>query len=116
MSRAYDMCVEITGVKPERRERVIAACCEEWSFATGDFDDGSILGPAGRGLTASAGGRLCGGETEEEFADRIATAVWRANGGYCQVTIHATYLEVIPCESHVRDEDDFVGWQTNECP
>ena len=82
MSRPYDMCVEITGVRPERREQVIAACCEEWSFAPEDFDDVLPSDREAQKLTARAEGALCGGETEEEFADRIARAVWEANAGY----------------------------------
>ena len=106
------MCVDITGVRPERREQVIAACCEEWSFAPGDFESAPPSDREARKLTARAEGALCSGETEEEFADRIAGAVWEANGGYCQVTVCATYLEPPPCEEHVRDERDFEAWKS----
>ena len=111
------MCVEITGVGPGRRHLAIAACCKEWGFVAGDFDDAFPSDRDARKLTACAEGALCGGETEEGFADRIAQAVWEANGGYCQVTVRATYLEPPPCEEHVRDERHFEAWENSDmCP
>ena len=111
------MCVEITGVGPGRRHLAIAACCKEWGFVAGDFDDALPSERDARTLTARAEGALCGGEREEEFAGRIAGAVWEANGGYCQVTVRATYLEALPCGSHVRDERDFEAWKDKStCP
>lgn len=50
---------------------------------------------------------LTAGETEEEFADRIAKAIWEANGEYCDVTVHATYLESLPLNTYFRSEDDY---------
>ena len=48
--------------------------------------------------SSSAQSRLCGGESEKEFADRLAKAVWKANGkpGQC---MEATYLENLPYET-----------------
>lgn len=100
MSRNYSMTVTITGAARERVDAVKLAAAAEWPFDDGFLDDDGVL-------TASADDRLGGGETEEEFAERLAKAIWTANGDYCQVEIHATYLEDLPCETHYLDEDDY---------
>lgn len=33
--------------------------------------------------------------------------VWRANGKFCDVSVHATYLEDLPSETYSFDEADF---------
>ena len=62
-------------------------------------------------LTASADGQLCGGETESEFADRLAAAVWSANGAYCGVTVRNTYLDDLPYCTHTMQETDYRVWR-----
>lgn len=55
---------------------------------------------------------LCGGESEEEFADRISEAIWEANGGaYCMVHVMATYLENLPCDNHHRGRTKYDEWK-----
>ena len=111
MSRFYDMFVKIDNYAPERKERVIEACRDEWEFEPDAFD---AFRPRACDtpdpLTATGRSSLCGGETESEFADRLAVAVWRANGRFCQVTVAATFLDELPYESHVRDETDYDCW------
>ena len=58
-------------------------------------------------VIATAEGNLCGGENEHEFADRLARAIWKANGGYCYVAVRATNLENMPYETYSYDEDDY---------
>ena len=53
-----------------------------------------------------------GGESEEEFAARVTHAVWKANGGYCEVEVTATYLEELPYTTHELDEDDYAQWKS----
>ena len=100
MSRYYDMIVAVKGLAPERVEAVKAAAEAEWPFE--DWDESPE-----EGLTASAKDHLCGGESEEEFAQRLAVAVWRAHDAYCDVTVHALYLEELPYETHSLTEDDY---------
>lgn len=54
------------------------------------------------------GGRqaLCR-ETDQEFAERLARAVWTANGGPCEVEVRSTYLEDLPHEDFVLDKADY---------
>jgi len=102
MSRYYGMQVIIEGYATERQEDIINATSAEWAF--GDWDV--------RNSTLEAYGQdnLCGGETEEEFTDRIAAAVWKANEGHCRVEVRATYLEDLPHDHHERSEGDYARW------
>jgi hypothetical protein len=118
MSQFYEMSVEISEYDPEKELQIKAAAEEEWSFgdwwaadrADGKLVDalaGEIDDDIGKVLHASAQGSLCGGESEEEFTERLSLAVWRANGRYCCVVVDATYLESLPYETHSLDADDY---------
>lgn len=50
---------------------------------------------------------LCGGEGEDEFAKRVAKSIMKANGGPCEVSVQATFLEDLPHESYYFDEDNY---------
>ncbi len=99
MSRYYTMAVTITGAARDRVDAVKQAAEAEWTFDDWLLDDGV--------LTSPADGSLCGGETEEEFTERLAKAIWTANDGYCRVEVRATYLDQMPFETHCLDEDDY---------
>lgn len=100
MSRSYQMDLLVEGLRPERVEAIKEAASGEWPFE-------DALWLASEGLQGFGDGSLCGGESVEAFVDRIAQAVWRANGEYCQVEVRATYLEDLPSEHHGRFEDDY---------
>ena len=99
MSRAYEMRVEVTGFSVKQVEAIKNAAEQEWAFDKWREDEAELV--------SAAEGQLCGGEMEEEFADRLATAIWRANKGFCLVAISATCLDDLPYETHVRDEVDY---------
>lgn len=100
MSRVYDMTVEIEGYDKKLEEKIKSAASEEWPF-----DEWQQYPDCP--LTAGAEGNLCGGEQEDKFAARLAKAIWTANGGPCKVTVNATYLEDLPCETYALDEEDY---------
>jgi hypothetical protein len=99
MSRFYQMSVELSGHDPAKVAQVREAAEGEWPFD--DWFD------SGENLTASGQANLSGGEGEEEFAERLAAAIWRANGGFCRVSVDATYLENLPYETYELDESDY---------
>jgi len=103
MSRCYNMGVKIENLRPERIEAVKKTASEQWPFEDWFQHDGE--------LSAWGESTLCGGESEEEFSDRLAEAIWKAHGRYCQVTVEATYLEDLPCEEHVRNERHHRKWK-----
>jgi hypothetical protein len=99
MSRYYNMAVMIKGADPSRHPAIRSAASQEWDFTDWDSRDDFLM--------ASADDRLCGGETEEEFAERLAGIIFRAHGGPCEVEVVATYLEDIPCDSYTFGPDDY---------
>ena len=101
MSRSYAMHIEITGSDPAKQSQIEEVLREHWSIDYFAADNASPL------LVAEGESSLCGGESEEEFADRIAGAVWKVNGSYCEVMVTATYLDELPYEVHTRDESDY---------
>jgi hypothetical protein len=99
MSRFYGMNVTISDYNPALSKKVMDAAESKWPFEEWfDYDEQ---------LTAYGEDNLCGGETEEQFTERLSLAIWRANGAYCEVSVDATYLESLPYETHSLDEDDY---------
>lgn len=100
MSRMYAMAVEIRGFRPEALEAVKAAAEEAWDFGEWyETDEGMVH--------SDGDGTLAGGESEAEFAERLGKAIWRANEAYCEVTVHATYMEDLPYETYSLTEEDY---------
>jgi hypothetical protein len=100
MSRFYEMGVEISGYDAEKESQIKQAAGNQWPFedwwSSGEGD-----------LRASAQDSLCGGESEEQFTERLSVAIWRANGGFCEVVVNATYLDELPYEIHSLDQADY---------
>ena len=99
MSRYYSMSVTITGADPDRFDPIMAAASAEWEFDDWYSHNGV--------LTASGDAQLFGGETDQQFAERLTQAIWRANGGPCRVEVTATYLDELPCESYSLGAGDY---------
>ena len=100
MSRYYEMGVEILGYAPEKEDQIKQAAEGVWPFA-----DWSSSGDGN--LQASAQDSLGGGESEEQFTERLSVAIWRANGSFCEVVVNATYLDNLPYETHTLDQEDY---------
>lgn len=99
MSRFYNMGVVISGFSEDRVQDIKIAAEGQWPFGDWCEHEGE--------LASSAETSLCGGETAEEFADRLAKAIWTANKAFCFIDVHATYLDDLPYEIHSRDESDY---------
>ena len=106
MSRYYEASVEIEEFNKSQREQIQEACSEEWGFGKDAFQDFE-RGDGTRGMEAVAQDRLCGGETEEEFAARMAAAIWKANSGYCRVVVNTLYLEELPYVAYPMEEEEY---------
>jgi hypothetical protein len=52
-------------------------------------------------------GSLTGGQSPRQLIERLAVAVWQANGAFCTVTGRTTCLEDLPYETHVLDKIDY---------
>ncbi len=67
MSRSYSMLVRVRDVTPERVDRVKQAANDEWDFDDWHEHENSI--------SSCVDGCLCGGETEDEFSQRLNDAI-----------------------------------------
>ena len=99
MSRNYEMDIKISGYRPDRTAAIQEAIEQEWTITFACDDENT--------LTASGEDTLGGGESEEEFTERLSLAVWKANGEYCEVVVDATYLDDLPYQTHCLDEVDY---------
>ena len=99
MSRNYNMTVVVCNPQPDRMATIREAAAEEWDFDDWHEHRGQMFG--------YGEGRLGGGESEDEFADRLAKAIWRANGAACEIELRTTYVDELPYVEYSRDEDDF---------
>ena len=104
MSMHYGISVDIEEYDEKKVKLIKEAAENEWQFSEWTTFERE-------GVTALRAcyteDNLCGGTSEEEFADILAQAVWRANGACCKVSVNATYLEELPCQTHVRNEEDY---------
>ena len=100
MSRYYEMGVEISGYDPAKEDQIKQEAGSHWLFEDWWFSDEGVL-------QSSSQDRLGGGESEEQFTERLSVAIWCANGGFCEVIVNATYLEDLPYEVHMLDQEDY---------
>ena len=100
MSRFFRMELDISGHVPQNLDAIKKAAAEEWPF-----EDWREFAGA---WTSSAEGYLCGGEGDEEFAERLSKAIWLANGTFCEVQVRAFFLEELPVESYSFGKDDYL--------
>ncbi len=105
MSRYYNMVIKIDKYNADKSRVIISAVAEEWIIDLRNVDD-----PNERMLI---GGEwyLCNGESEEEFADRVSSVIWKANDGFCNITVEAICLDDLPFETHIRNGEDYATWK-----
>jgi hypothetical protein len=104
MSRNYSMTVIVGSYDPEKADAIREAAGEKWNFEDWHEDPPEAQR---RQLIGWGDDQLCAGVTEEEFLDRLGEAIWKTNGGYCDVEIQSIYLDDLPYETYELDEDDY---------
>ena len=102
MSRLYSIEITVKEPKPDKVDEIKDAARSLWPF-----DDWTTVG---RYHSSSGESSLGGGMSEEEMAESLVKAVWKANGAYCVVKVRAACLEHIPYNDHEFDEDDYDDW------
>lgn len=86
MSEYFGVKIEVDGINEARIERIRDAVCKEWEFEEDEICFSPSRLRLARMLAISMG--VPGGmETQREFAERMAAAVWNPNGGYCEVKV-----------------------------
>ena len=103
MSRAYAMQVSAESFKEEKRADIEEAIEEEWTW---DYSHKNEEGSSTL-IYMSGENSLGGGESEDEFSQRVAEAVWKANGKYCLVEVTCTYLENLPYEVYPFGQEEY---------
>jgi hypothetical protein len=108
MSRYYEFDIAIEAYRPAR-EAAIKTAVEALDFGPNatepyDWEDWT------ESLHITGRRSLCGGQSEGEFTDKIAAAVWKANRGPCTIEVRATDLDNIPYGMYTRDADDYRAW------
>lgn len=104
MSRYFLMSVEVRSPNPARVRDIETAAQIDWPFTEWTWSEAEKL------LSSYAESSLSGGEGEEEFADRLTKAIWKANGEFCRVLVSATCLDDLPINLYELKKDDFVRW------
>ena len=99
MSRYYDMGVEIPGTIPAKRTEIKKRQRTNGLLTIGGLRAKEIM-------QASASDWLCGGETEEQFTERLSVAICAPTAVFAKSSVNATYLEEFPYETHTLDQDD----------
>jgi len=103
MSRMYQMNVEIECTE-EQAEKIIPVLKEYWPFED-PYPSNYLSGL----LYMTGDGSLYGGDTEEEFTDSLARAVWK-EVGYVPVEVNARCMEYLPSDTHHRSKDEYEKW------
>lgn len=108
--RSYEMkiTVEFTDDTKFKSKVIQEAIRKETGLPSLSWDDSEgIPGVSVPSTTAIEQLGLVQGEDEEEFADRVTIAAWKANGSWLPITVKATYLEELPYETYSRGEDEY---------
>lgn len=104
MSQTYNMTLIVCGYVSEKVEAIRDEVNGEWEFDS--WDKIKRSGEQSQ-LLGSGVGQLCGGETEQEFVDRMAKAIWRANGAFCEIEIQTVHLDDHLHDCHLVDQEDY---------
>lgn len=93
MSRHYNMNISVQNIKDEKmKNRIVEILKENWD-GTGSWY------PELEELNFWGEDNLCGGEGEDEFAERIAKELCKISTDL-ELDVHATYLEDLPYNTY----------------
>jgi hypothetical protein len=115
MSRLYSMLFHVEQFDPNKVDDIRAAIDGEWgSDENESYLEEAIDSRWPERLCVTGDGNLGGGESEEEFTDRVSDVIWAANGGFCTIHVYVTLLEDLLYEIHSREREDFDRWQEQQ--
>ena len=99
MSRLYGMDLNISNYNIIHQEALMGAVKKEWTFDKQWIRDNSI--------SMYGEDYLCGGMSDEKFAQNLCKTIWKANKNFCHVNVQAIYLEDLPSEDYWFDEENY---------
>lgn len=93
MSRMADVSITVSGHARDREDPIFEAVELEWQCDYKEHHDAEsevpeFVTPAY--LSMGGSGNITFSLSNEEFAHRVAKAVWRANGAFCKVSVEIT--------------------------
>jgi len=86
MSEYFGVKIEADGLNEARLEQIRDALCKEWDIEEDEIHFTPRPKHTADMVAVTAGGP-CTMETEIEFSERMAIAVWKTNGRYCEVKV-----------------------------
>ena len=107
MSRYYGMTVNVKGVKRENAKSVIKFLEKEWFDEVADdvrVDIEKDVTSKELDFSMNQVGYLCGGESEEEFAEKMYKGIVEINGK-TKVNVVCVYLEDCPITEYSFGND-----------
>lgn len=87
MSECFGVKIKAEGLNEARLEKIRDALCTEWDIEEDEIHFKSQPKRIAKMVAVTAGGPFAM-ESGVEFTDRIALAIWNANGRYCPVRIY----------------------------
>ena len=107
MSDSYEMTIYVRLEPSDNAKAVVHAIKHEWNvdeeWVDRDRHENTIT------VGCMGEDRLFGTESEEEFAERVAKAIWRAVGGFRTVEVDAVFLdEPPPTRRYTVDKNVFM--------
>jgi hypothetical protein len=101
MSRAYSMQIVVETVTKAEKDSILEAIQDNWPIEDEFWYEPTLT------LSVSGDSQLCGGETEEEFTQRVTNSIWKAAGRFVPIVVNATCMENLPYESYSFEEGEY---------
>ena len=100
MSRCYEMSITVKGCLKEKYQSIVEVVTNQWGV------EDWIRDPEGHLEIYCGEGSLAGGESEEQFVDRVTHAIWDSVGD-CAVSVVCTFLEDPPTNYYEKGSEDY---------
>jgi hypothetical protein len=101
MSRLYDLQLTIIGHEPTKAHQIRKAANQQWPALKANWDGDQEV------ITSSGQESCVGGKGARQLVERLAVAIWQANGDFCRIVAQTTCLDDLPYETHVLDKIDY---------
>jgi len=91
-----------------KADKIHEAVQEFWDFA--DITTNMIPDKDGYANVYISGEDRSSHSCFDETLEEIVHAVWKVNGAYCDVGVQSLYLEELPWEDHLFNEEDYANF------
>jgi hypothetical protein len=110
MSQLYRFNIQVDYIPQDLVLRVKRAIAEQYGFS--EASTFSTIEDEDTGWSLEVEKELSlSGVADEDYALEICVAIWSAAGMYVEVTVHTVYLENLPTEVYLFEEDEYDEWK-----